>query len=45
MPIDKLSIIVSVMFSYFVFKERLSKKAMLGLLLMVAGTLLMAIMK
>lgn len=44
-PIDKLSIIVSVVFSYFVFKERLSKKAMLGLLLMVAGTLLMAIMK
>ena len=42
-PIDKLSIIVSVAFSYFVFKERLSKKALLGLLLMVAGTLIMAI--
>lgn len=42
-PIDKLSIIVSVAFSYFVFKERLSKKALLGLLLMVIGTLIMAI--
>lgn len=42
-PIDKLSIIVSVIFSYFVFKERLSKKALLGLLLMVGGTLVMAI--
>ena len=44
-PIDKLSIIVTVVFSYFVFKERLSRKAMLGLLLMVAGTLLMAFFK
>jgi transporter family protein len=42
-PIDKLSIIVSVAFSYFVFKERLSKKALLGLLMMVVGTLIMAI--
>ena len=42
-PIDKLSIIVSVAFSYFVFKERLSKKALFGLLLMVGGTLIMAI--
>ena len=44
-PIDKLSILVTVIFSYFVFKERLSKKAMLGLCLMVIGTLLMAIFK
>jgi len=41
-PIDKLSILITVAFSYIVFKEKLSKKAMLGLLLMVAGTLLMA---
>ena len=40
-PIDKLSIIVTVIFSYFVFKEKLSKKAFAGLCLMVAGTLLM----
>lgn len=44
-PIDKLSIIVTVAFSYFVFKEKLSKKATIGLCLMVAGTLLMAIFK
>ena len=40
-PIDKLSIVFSVIFSYFVFKERLSKKAMLGLGLMIIGTLSM----
>lgn len=42
-PIDKLSIIVSILFSYIVFKEKLSKKAFIGLALMVAGTLAMAI--
>ena len=44
-PIDKLSIVVTVIFSYFVFKEKLSKKAFLGLCLMVAGTLLMVFFK
>jgi transporter family protein len=44
-PIDKLSILVTVAFSYIVFKEKLSKKAFLGLALMVAGTLLMAFFK
>ena len=44
-PIDKLSIIVTVIFSYFVFKEKLSKKAFVGLCLMVAGTLLMVFFK
>lgn len=44
-PIDKLSIIVTVIFSYFVFKEKLSKKAFLGLLMMVTGTLLMVFFK
>lgn len=42
-PIDKLSILVSVAFSYVVFKEKLSRKAAVGLTLMVLGTLLMAI--
>lgn len=37
-PIDKLSVIVTVAFSYFVFKEKLSKKAFLGLCLMTMGT-------
>ena len=44
-PIDKLSIIFTVTFSYFVFKEKLSLKAFLGLSLMVAGTLLMVFFK
>lgn len=44
-PIDKLSIIVTVIFSYFVFKEKLSKKAFAGLCLMVVGTLLMVFFK
>ena len=44
-PIDKLSVVVTVIFSFFVFKEKLTKKAFLGLCLMVAGTLLMAIFK
>ena len=44
-PIDKLSILVTVAFSFIVFKEKLSKKALLGLGLMVAGTLLMAFFK
>lgn len=42
-PIDKLSILVSIVFSYFVFHETLSKKAVLGLCLMIAGTLGMAV--
>ena len=42
-PIDKLSILVSIGFSALVFKERLSKKAALGLGLIVAGTLLMLV--
>ncbi|MBQ7322909.1 MAG: EamA family transporter [Clostridia bacterium] len=42
-PIDKLSILFTVTFSYFVFKEKLSGKALVGLALMVTGTLLMVI--
>ena len=44
-PIDKLSILVTVAFSYVVFKEKLTKRAAYGLLLMVTGTLLMAFFK
>ncbi|MBQ8424546.1 MAG: EamA family transporter [Clostridia bacterium] len=44
-PIDKLSILVTVIFSYTIFKEKLSKKAFLGLCLMVVGTLLMVFFK
>lgn len=42
-PIDKLSILVSIGFSALVFKERLSKKSALGLVMIVAGTLMMLI--
>ncbi len=42
-PIDKLSILITVAFSYFVFRERLSKKAFLGLVMVVTGTLVMLI--
>lgn len=40
-PIDKLSILVTILFSYLVFHEKLSKKAAIGLILVVGGTLLM----
>lgn len=42
-PIDKLSIVVTVAFSGIVFQEKLSRKALAGLVLMVSGTLFMAI--
>ena len=44
-PIDKLSVLVTITFSYFVFREKLSRKTLLGLFLMVAGTLLMVFFK
>lgn len=42
-PIDKLSILVTVTFSYIVLKEKLTKKSFLGLVLITAGTLLLVI--
>ena len=42
-PIDKLSIIVAVTFSYFAFGEKLNKKSALGLFLMSAATVAMAV--
>lgn len=41
--IDKLSILVTVLFSYIVFHERLSRKALTGLAMLVAGTLVMLV--
>lgn len=40
-PIDKLSILVSILFSYIVFHEKLTKRSAAGLAILVAGTLLM----
>ncbi len=37
-PIDKLSILVAIVFSGLVLKERLSRRALLGLALLLAGT-------
>lgn len=42
-PIDKMSILVTVAFSYVVFREKLTLKAAIGLALMTLGTLVMAI--
>lgn len=42
-PIDKMSLLLTVLFSYFVFHEKLTPKAVIGLVLMTAGTLVMAI--
>ena len=42
-PIDKLSILVTIAFSYIVFHEKLSLKSGTGLLLIVAGTLALLI--
>ncbi len=40
-PLDKLSIVVTILFSYVVFHEKLSPRALTGLCLMVGGTLAM----
>lgn len=42
-PIDKLSILVTIVFSWLVFHEKLSKKAVCGLACIIAGTLLLVI--
>ena len=42
-PIDKLSILVTVLFSYIAFHECLSRKALTGLAMLVAGTLVMLV--
>lgn len=38
-PIDKLSILVTIGFSYFVLHEKLQKRALLGLMMIVVGTM------
>lgn len=38
-PIDKLSVVVTIAFSYLVFKEKLGKRAFVGLCLIIVGTL------
>lgn len=43
LPIDKLSILVTIVFSFIVLGERLNRKSLVGLALIVAGTMLMVI--
>ena len=43
-PVDKLSVLVTVVFSYFVFGEKLGKREAVGLLLLTAGTIAMALL-
>lgn len=43
-PVDKLSVLVTVVFSYFVFGEKLGKKEAAGLTLLTAGTVAMALL-
>jgi len=42
-PIDKLSILITIAFSYLVFREKLSAKGGIGLAAIVAGTLILLI--
>lgn len=43
-PIDKLSILITIAFSWIVFHEKLTKKAAIGLLCIIAGTILLAML-
>ena len=43
-PVDKLSVLVTVAFSYFVFGEKLRTKEAAGLALLTAGTVAMAVL-
>ena len=43
-PVDKLSVLVTVAFSYFVFGEKLKPRALAGLVLLTAGTVAMAVL-
>ena len=42
-PIDKLSILITIAFSWIVFKEKLTPKSVAGILLITLGTVLLAL--
>lgn len=42
-PIDKLSILVTILFSFILLKEKLNRKSAVGLVLLTAGTLLLLV--
>ena len=43
-PVDKLSVLITMVFSYFVFGEKLSRRAAAGLALLTVGTAAMALL-
>lgn len=43
--IDKMSLAITIIFSYFVFKEKINKKNFIGLVLIMSGIILMSIFK
>ena len=44
MPIDKLSMLVTIVFSWIVFHEKLTAKAAVGVVMITAGTILLAVL-
>lgn len=42
-PIDQLSIVLTVAFSHFILKEKVTKRSLAGLLLLVAGTMVLLV--
>ena len=40
-PVDKLSIIITIAFSYFALKEKISAKSLIGLLMISSGTIML----
>lgn len=42
-PIDKLSILITIAFSWIVFHEKLTKKSALGVVCITVGTVLLAV--
>lgn len=42
-PIDKLSIVVTIAFSYFYLKEKMSRKAIIGFIMIIIGTMLLLV--
>jgi transporter family protein len=42
-PIDQLSIVLTIAFSYFFLKEKITRRSLLGLVLLVGGTMMMII--
>lgn len=42
-PIDKLSIVITIIFSYFILKEKMNKKSIIGFIGIIIGTMLLLV--